>query len=53
MSDEGRHEIELNEQQLDVVDASADARLLVIAGLGKARPKSSSVGSTAWCATRV
>lgn len=37
MSDEGRHEIELNEQQLDVVEASADARLLVIAGAGQGK----------------
>ncbi|KHO27520.1 hypothetical protein QQ44_04470 [Mycolicibacterium setense] len=37
MSDEGRHEIELNEEQLAVVEASADARLLVIAGAGQGK----------------
>lgn len=37
MSDERFQEIELNEEQLDVVEASADARLLVIAGAGQGK----------------
>lgn len=37
MSAEEAHEIELNAQQLDVVEASADARLLVIAGAGQGK----------------
>ncbi|OBJ86633.1 UvrD-helicase domain-containing protein [Mycobacterium asiaticum] len=37
MSDEGVQEIELNDAQLDVVEASSDARLLVIAGAGQGK----------------
>ncbi|OBA86389.1 hypothetical protein A5662_27230 [Mycobacteriaceae bacterium 1482268.1] len=37
MSDEELRTIELNEEQLDVVEASADARLLVIAGAGQGK----------------
>lgn len=37
MSDDGLHEIELNEQQRDVVEAAADTRLLVIAGAGQGK----------------
>lgn len=37
MSRDGRNEIELNEEQLDVVEAAADARLLVIAGAGQGK----------------
>ncbi|ART68319.1 hypothetical protein BTO20_06735 [Mycobacterium dioxanotrophicus] len=37
MSHDERHEIELNEQQLRVVEAAADARLLVIAGAGQGK----------------
>ncbi|BBZ03826.1 hypothetical protein MCHIJ_32630 [Mycolicibacterium chitae] len=37
MSGESAQELELNEEQLDVVEASADARLLVIAGAGQGK----------------
>lgn len=37
MSDGGRHEIELNDEQLEVVEASAGGRLLVIAGAGQGK----------------
>lgn len=37
MSDEVLREIELNEEQLDVVEASTDTRLLVIAGAGQGK----------------
>lgn len=37
MSDNGQHQIDLNEQQLDVVEAPAAARLLVIAGAGQGK----------------
>lgn len=37
MSDEGLNEIKLNDEQLDVVEAPADARLLVIAGAGQGK----------------
>ncbi|MBJ7339765.1 UvrD-helicase domain-containing protein [Mycolicibacterium sp.] len=37
MSDDGPHEIDLNDQQLNVVEAPADARLLVIAGAGQGK----------------
>ncbi len=37
MSDEAGHEIELNDEQLDVVEAPADARMLVIAGAGQGK----------------
>ncbi|KAA0087060.1 ATP-dependent helicase [Mycolicibacterium sp. P9-64] len=37
MSDDGGHEIQLNQQQLDVAEAAADSRLLVIAGAGQGK----------------
>lgn len=37
MSDDGPNEIELNDEQLNVVEAPADARLLVIAGAGQGK----------------
>ncbi|WP_244872628.1 MULTISPECIES: UvrD-helicase domain-containing protein [unclassified Mycolicibacterium] len=37
MSDDGRHSIELNDEQLDVVEAAPDARLLVMAGAGQGK----------------
>ncbi|UGU30611.1 UvrD-helicase domain-containing protein [Mycolicibacterium smegmatis] len=37
MSDDGLQEIELNDAQLDVVEAAADARLLVVAGAGQGK----------------
>lgn len=37
MSGEDSQEIELNDEQLEVVEASADARLLVIAGAGQGK----------------
>ncbi|WP_197373249.1 UvrD-helicase domain-containing protein [Mycolicibacterium baixiangningiae] len=37
MSDEAPNEIELNDEQLEVVEASADTRLLVIAGAGQGK----------------
>lgn len=37
MSDEETYEVELNDEQLEVVEAPADARLLVIAGAGQGK----------------
>lgn len=37
MSDDDGHEIDLNEQQREVVEATADSRLLVIAGAGQGK----------------
>jgi DNA helicase-2/ATP-dependent DNA helicase PcrA len=37
VSGDGSYEVELNEQQLDVVEAAADARMLVIAGAGQGK----------------
>jgi DNA helicase-2/ATP-dependent DNA helicase PcrA len=37
VSGEGPYEIELNDQQLDVVESAAEARLLVIAGAGQGK----------------